>query len=121
MEISKADQEEHDKMLRRWASDLTEQGYTQMCLALPDVGRTTVQIGQHVPDLTAIDPQGRGVIGEVKTANDIDNDHTKEQLTDYLSTRRHVMLLVPSDQKALANDFLNRLGFDGRVQLWTWG
>jgi hypothetical protein len=117
MEFSKADQEAHDRMLEIWAKNLTTQGYSQMCLALPDAPRKTVQIGQHVPDLTAIDPQNLKVIGEVKTANDIDNDHTREQLRDYLKTGQKVMLLIPTSHLSQAKAFLQR---EELSSVWVW-
>jgi hypothetical protein len=43
------------------------------------------RIGHSIPDVYVSPLKGKGVIiGEAKTSNDIDNQHTYDQMTDYL-------------------------------------
>ncbi len=69
-----------------------------------------MKMGNSIPDLTALNRAGIQVIGEVKTCNDIDNDHTRDQLKDYLKTQSLVMLLVPKSCSGRA-----------KLALATWG
>lgn len=95
MELSKADRDMHDQMLRYWIEEFRKEHYTHICAALPDSRNQPMRMGNSIPDLTALNRAGFQIIGEVKTCNDIDNDHTRDQLKDYLKTQSFVVLLVP--------------------------
>ncbi len=56
-------------------------------------------------------------MGEVKTCADLDNDHTRGQLRDYVNSGVKVMLLVPESCYAAAQSALVRWGFTS-VQPW---
>jgi hypothetical protein len=117
--FEKGDQEWHDRMLNSWAKALIQNGFTSVRLSLSDSPNKPDQVGQHIPDLMAISPQNQKVIGEVKTPNDIDKDHTKEQLNDYVRSGSKVMLLVPEKSVAVARGALEKWGFDNKiVELW---
>lgn len=114
MELSKVDRDMHDQMLRDWIEGFRKEHYTHICAALPDSRDQPMKMGNSFPDLTALNRAGIQVIGEVKTCNDIDNDHTRDQLKDYLKTQSLVMLLVPKScsgraKLALANWGLNEV------------
>jgi len=115
MQISKEDQELHNKMLRSWVNTLKNNGYTDFYVALPEFSAPK-KIGKHIPDFTAKAPDGNS-IGEVKTCNDIDNDHTKEQLMDYSKTGSKVLLLVPESCLKLAQQKTNEWKLDN-VKIW---
>jgi hypothetical protein len=116
MELSKADKEIHDQMLRDWIQGFKNEHYTQICAALPDSRDQPMKVGNSIPDLTALNRAGIQAIGEVKTCNDIDNDHTRGQLNDYLKTRSLVMLLVPNTCLSSAQTVLRNWGLIDRVQ-----
>ena len=112
------DQEQHDQMLRGWVEALRGRGYTQISAALPEIPNKPRQTaGGSIPDLTALDPGSARVMGEVKTCADLDNDHTRGQLRDYVNSGVKVMLLVPESCYAAAQSALVRWGFTS-VQPW---
>lgn len=115
MEFSKVDRDKHDQMLRDWIEGFRKEHYAQICAALPDSRDQPMKMGNSIPDLTALNRDGIQVIGEVKTCNDIDNEHTRDQLKDYLKTQSSVVLLVPKScsgraRMAIANWDLNQVG-----------
>jgi hypothetical protein len=112
----------HDKMLRSWITPLQAEpyGYTNVLVDLPGTNERPAQVGTSIPDLTAMTRNRERVIGEVKTSNDIDNDHTRGQLSDYARTGAKIMLLVPKDSKPIADQVCQKWGF-GQVQVWTYG
>ncbi|SRR6266568_845787 len=116
--VFSTDQEQHDRMLRGWVETLRGRGYTQISAALPEIPNKPRQTaGGSIPDLTALGPGNAWVMGEVKTCADLDNDHTRGQLRDYVSSGAKVMLLVPESCYAVAQSVLVRWGFTN-VQSW---
>jgi hypothetical protein len=114
MELSKADRDMHNQMLRDWIKELRNEHYAQICAALPDSRDQPMKMGNSIPDLTALNRAGIQLIGEVKICNDVDSDHTRDQLKDYLKTQSFVVLGVPKScsgraKLALANWGLNQV------------
>lgn len=120
MELSKADQEQHDKMLKSWIDKHQRDGYTNIRAALPGLPNQPEPIGNSIPDMTAKSPDNRMVIGEVKTCGDLDNDHTQKQLGDYVATRNKVMLLVPVSCQPIAKQVVQAWGF-AAIEIWQYG
>lgn len=67
---------------------------------LPEYGRTPQCIYGYYPDIRYRDNNAI-IIGEAKTQNDIDNDHTEAQLNAYIdelqtyNLQRHIIFCVP--------------------------
>lgn len=74
--------------LKKWVADQYFQGQSRSLLVdEPDSARGAkpVDIGGHVPDLFVPGlSDGLLVIGEAKTANDLENTHTKSQIEAFL-------------------------------------
>ncbi len=109
----------HDVMLRAWVDKLQREGYSIIAAALPGWDRPE-PVGDSIPDLSGRNTMKRKVLGEVKVCSDLDNDHTKGQLEDYLSTGSEVLLLVPKSCVAEAHEALAVWGWTGRVKVWRY-
>lgn len=74
---------EHQRMVDSLAKYLGgEKGLQLLGVAHDNYSQKTWEIGGKVPDVIARDNSRELlVLGECKTADDIDNDHTREQLT----------------------------------------
>ncbi len=103
MAFSAGDLELHERMLKAWIETLRNEGYTIVSAALPEyVDKPKPIRGGPAPDLVAKDPENFVVVGEVKTSGDIDNAHTKLQLSNYGNAASKVLLLVPNDSLDVA-------------------
>lgn len=81
---------------------------------LPEFGRTPQVIYGFYPDLRYRDDNVI-IIGEAKTQNDIDNDHTELQLNAYIeevrtfNLQRHIVYCIPFLSFIHVKNFLKRL------------
>lgn len=82
----------------------------------PIRGERPPRIGQFVPDVYATDvPTTKIVIGEAKTANDIDTEHSRKQISVFLDYLAHspnglFVMAVPTFSKARAQSVVKELG-----------
>lgn len=74
----------HDQLVIDLANALIKEGLTITHVALPGY-QNPPKFGRHEPDIVATDLSGLIHLGEAKTDNDIDSDHTREQLEDFSS------------------------------------
>ena len=90
------------------------------------------EIGGKVPDVIAKDNDKELlVLGEAKTADDINNDHTKDQLTAWSNQAMAngksknvnvpIYLSVPKDHADAANAAIQKWGLGGKVTVVVYG
>ena len=81
-------------------------------------GERPQKVNGFVPDVYATDvPMTRKVIGEAKTAKDLETVHSRQQITTFLEYLSHTpnslfVLAVPSGLKARARWVIKELGKD---------
>lgn len=119
-------QSNHDWMVLQVANAYSRQGHRDIRADHADFpGVGPAQIGDHIPDVTAIHPlQGTPVICEVETADSIGTDHTHSQLLTFRQAANrfggalHVGLPFKSDlvraQQVVA-------GWNIPVDFWWYG
>lgn len=101
-------------------------------VAHDNYSQKTWEIGGKVPDVIARDNSLELlVLGECKTADDIDNDHTKEQLTAWsqqvMSQGKSkgvnvpIYISVPKAKLAEAEAAIKRWGLEGKVTVLFYG
>lgn len=119
-------------MVDSLARYLQDQGLELLGVAHDNYSQKTWEIGGKVPDVIARDNSKELlVLGECKTADDIDNDHTKEQLTTWsqqvMSQGKSkgvnvpIYLSVPKAKLADAEAAIKRWGFEGKVTVLFYG
>ncbi len=119
MAFSPKDRETHQRMLKAWVETLRDEGYKVVSAALPEyVEKPKPVCGGPVPDLVAKDTNDFAVIGQVKTADDINNAHTRWQLRNYHRIGSKVMLLVPGKSLEEAVDTLASWEC-GSIEVWS--
>lgn len=119
MAFSPENRDLHDRMLRAWVEALLENEYMVVTAALPEfVDKPRPVMGGPVPDVVAKDKDDFVVLGQVKTADDIENEHTRWQLQNYQRIGSRVLLLVP---KKSLNDAVSAIeSWDcGPIEVWS--
>lgn len=119
-------QSNHDWMVLQVANAYSRQGHRDVRADHADFsGTTPVQIGSHIPDLTAVHLlSGTPIVCEVETADSIGSDHTRNQLltfrraVDRLNGVLHVGLPFKSDLER-AQQIVSRWGI--LVDHWWYG
>lgn len=81
-----------------------------------DANSRPYEISGHIPDILAYPLRGtyKQIVGEAKTASDIENSHTHSQLTSFLThctcmERTLLVVAVPWTHSRLARNLLTRL------------
>lgn len=119
MEFAKgSDQELHDRLVKSIMTYCKENGYKNICVDLAGYNLPS-KLGNHVPDLTAQTKDDAWLICEAEPCDNIDTDHTKEQMSDFARYTATVVLLVPKSCESLANGVLQKWGLSAKVKVWT--
>ena len=87
------------------------------CADRPDYDRPPQLYGSYIPDFYC-ESDGVVIIGEAKTANDIDNIHTRNQFKSYVIHREsaitnedyetHIIYMVPNENQRQAQNILKK-------------
>ena len=79
-----SESKEHIKLVQKIAEYAKSKGYILKCAKSIGLDECPATNEGHVPDLKAYNhTEEVWLYGEAKTADDIDNDHTREQINDF--------------------------------------
>ena len=109
--------EDHKKVVKKIAEYAISKGYEPSCGEALGLDKCPETEKKHVPDMKAWNKDEEVTMyGEAKTADDIDNDHTRDQIQDF--SNRHMtknkkpvplVLGVPKGSKAEAKKVVNSM------------
>lgn len=112
------DQDEHNRLVNSMIEYCKKNGYKNIRVDMPGHPGPE-KLGGYIPDLTAQTQDGTWLVCEAEPCSNIDTEHTKGQMQDFVSYDATVVLLVPTSAKSLALETIARWGFADKVKVWT--
>lgn len=110
------DRERRGRLLRAWADDLDRKGFTDLRVNLDPYPNKPEGFGEHVPDIVALRPDGRRMVGEIWLCGSLDRDQDMFSRTmSYAYRGDVVMILVPFDRLEEAERMVSEWGLSSEV------
>ncbi len=108
--------ERRDRLLRAWADDLDQKGFTDLQINLEIFPTKPEGFGDMVPDIVARRKDGRRLVGEIWMCESVDRDHGMfSRAMNYAYNGDVVMLLVPFDCMEEAEELVRQWGLEGEI------
>lgn len=118
----------HGQLIGRLLHELANsRGHSILAASYPGFNEP-FKCGRHEPDVISVDTTGLQHISEVKTGDDLNTEHTREQLWDFANRvmkndGRSVpfIVLIPAAYQQKLREVLNELGLLNKdnVVVWT--
>lgn len=115
----------HQELVGHLISWLQTEGYTIKCGNYGELTQCE-EVGGYIPDVKG-NSDGLNAYGEAKTADDIDNEHSKEQFRVFgrrvmTKTQKHCpfFIAIPKGSESVLRRVLNEIGLDEASHV-RWG
>lgn len=118
MEVSKAEQDQHDSLVRSMVKYCKDNQYVDIKADLPEY-IAPPKLRNSIPDVLARNAMNNWLICEAETSNTINIDHTKGQMADFATFNATIIMLVPKDCEIAAKQALQSWELSEKVKVWT--